>query len=131
MQIGEFATDYIEVRRDFDDWTPSSSASKLGRMSSADAGTEKMIGPSPEHYAAGDRHGHAEVGMHEHRLGGSQARLHDKQNGNGTDGLTGAPNGHVAAGDRHGQTEKGLHEYKPIDGHLGNKSKLSTVDENV
>lgn len=118
------------MRRDYDDWTPPSSASKLGRMASADGGSEKTMGPTPEHFAAGDRHGHPEVGMHEHRLAGSQAHLNGKPNGNDMSDLIGSPDGHVAAGARHGQSELGIHEYKSIDAHLRSKTRLSTVDEN-
>lgn len=42
-QIGEFATDYVEVRRDYTDWTPAYSDNAHGAP-----------------LAAGDRHGHAE-----------------------------------------------------------------------
>ncbi|KAK7058347.1 low affinity high capacity ammonium permease [Paramarasmius palmivorus] len=52
VEIGEFATDYIEVGRNFDDGFGK------GSSSSSDATT----GPGP--VAAGDRHGHAENELH-------------------------------------------------------------------
>lgn len=89
------------------------------------------MGAQAEHYAAGDRHGHAEVGMHENRQLASQTHLNGIPNGDSANGLNGAANGPVAAGDRHGQADVGIHEYKALDGHLLTKSKLSTVDEDA
>lgn len=51
MQIGEFASDYIELRREYTDAvTPFDAAS-----------TDKEEQTTHEHVAAGDRHGHAEL----------------------------------------------------------------------
>lgn len=49
LKIGEFANDYIEIRRDFLDWAPPVTPGGLG--SANDDDTRKG------HYAAGDRHG--------------------------------------------------------------------------
>ncbi|KAH8120481.1 ammonium transporter [Phellopilus nigrolimitatus] len=68
-QIGEFATDYIEVRRDFDDWTPPASVEKTWNLRSRVDGSDSKssIGLS-QHVAAGDRHGQPDVGLHhQHR----------------------------------------------------------------
>ncbi|KAI0045756.1 ammonium transporter [Auriscalpium vulgare] len=66
-QIGEFATDYIEVRRDYTDWTarPDISNEKLGGGSSTDTHSD------PHHpLVAGDRHGVPDTSVH----GGSHMR---------------------------------------------------------
>ncbi|TFK57562.1 ammonium transporter [Heliocybe sulcata] len=55
-EIGEFANDYIEVRRDFTDWTPAPAGSQ-GRKFSPSGETFN----SETHFAAGDRHGHTET----------------------------------------------------------------------
>lgn len=57
QQIGEFANDYIEVRRDYSDWTP------LGNAMSEQA-TEV---PTPDTYLYGDRHGHSDLQQEIHR----------------------------------------------------------------
>ncbi|KAI0271576.1 ammonium transporter [Gloeopeniophorella convolvens] len=56
-QIGEFATDYIEVRRDYMDWTarPGIPNEKIPKAAFDDS--ESVV-------AAGDRHGHLEIGPH-------------------------------------------------------------------
>ncbi|VDC01963.1 unnamed protein product [Peniophora sp. CBMAI 1063] len=60
-QIGEFATDYIEVRRDYTDWTAAPGVSDDSVPPAAKLGGEHA--DSDVHpVAAGDRHGHAELG---------------------------------------------------------------------
>ncbi|CCM06402.1 uncharacterized protein FIBRA_08662 [Fibroporia radiculosa] len=54
LQIGEFANDYIEVRRDYTDWTPA-----YARKAS-DTGSQAPL-------AAGDRHARPDWGPHDHR----------------------------------------------------------------
>lgn len=109
IQIGEFANDYIEVRRDFDDWTPPSSVEKSwadrqkeSRQSSADQDNETVIGDG--RVAAGDRHGHPDVEFSRHHqqehqnLRRSEMMMGEKSQVSrvqGDDRL-------VAAGDRHG-----------------------------
>ncbi|EPQ61029.1 ammonium transporter [Gloeophyllum trabeum ATCC 11539] len=63
VEIGEFANDYIEVRRDFSDWTPppahsSAHQNGLTKTSSSPADSEK-------HFAAGDRHGRPETSVYD------------------------------------------------------------------
>jgi len=53
-QIGEFANDYIEVRRDYTDWTPA----YKGAMGDSESDTIA---------AAGDRHARPETSLHESR----------------------------------------------------------------
>ncbi|KAJ3779757.1 ammonium transporter [Lentinula aff. detonsa] len=57
VEIGEFATDYIEIRRDFTDGLFMNSTN-----------------PSEQHVAAGDRHGRPDNALHQHST---------MQNGNG------------------------------------------------
>jgi len=53
-EIGEFANDYVEVRRDFLAWTLPANKSD-----------EKHLGTKTEmHVAAGDRHGQPDIGPH-------------------------------------------------------------------
>ncbi|KDQ54836.1 hypothetical protein JAAARDRAFT_350754 [Jaapia argillacea MUCL 33604] len=52
VDIGEFATDYIEVRRDYADWTPLGNVSNEKRDESVTSQT---------HLAAGDRHGRPDI----------------------------------------------------------------------
>lgn len=60
-QIGEFATDYIEVRRDYTDWTAAPGVSQDSVPQAAKpGGTHDDTDVHP--VAAGDRHGRAEVG---------------------------------------------------------------------
>ena len=60
-QIGEFATDYIEVRRDYTDWTAAPGISQDSVPHGAKLGAEHED-TDVHPVAAGDRHGHAEVG---------------------------------------------------------------------
>ncbi|KAI0076227.1 ammonium transporter [Panus rudis PR-1116 ss-1] len=69
VQIGEFATDYVEVRRDYTDWTPP-------------YGREHLSPPA----AAGDRHGRVELSASSF----NQDSQH-KQNGNGLDPISEKP----------------------------------------
>ncbi|OCH92724.1 ammonium transporter [Obba rivulosa] len=64
-EIGEFANDYIEVRRDYLDWTPN---------------YNKEESDSEIPLAAGDRHGRPEVGAHPPHLSATA------QNGSATGG---------------------------------------------
>ncbi|KAI5123739.1 hypothetical protein M0805_000332 [Coniferiporia weirii] len=66
-QIGEFANDYIEVRRDYDDWMLPASISKAwnGGPNGVDSGSDASTAPT-QHVAAGDRHGKPDVGLHQH-----------------------------------------------------------------
>ncbi|KAI0932668.1 hypothetical protein AcW1_000276 [Taiwanofungus camphoratus] len=97
-QIGEFANDYIEVRRDYDDWTP----------------LYKGAAESPAPLAAGGRHARPDTSA-------SWRRSRSAQRSRDGDATTGS-NGHLssisekangdakstvaqAAGDRHGLTE--------------------------
>ena len=62
-QLGEFANDYIEVRRDFDDWTPPAGVEKSWlRLRAGVTDSEPSV---QGHVAAGDRHGFTELGQHE------------------------------------------------------------------
>ncbi|RDB29040.1 Ammonium transporter MEP3 [Hypsizygus marmoreus] len=54
MEIGEFASDYIEIRRDFTDGAAPFDSTE---------GKREFFHP---HVAAGDRHGHAENGLTDH-----------------------------------------------------------------
>ncbi|TCD68825.1 hypothetical protein EIP91_009692 [Steccherinum ochraceum] len=65
VQIGEFATDYVEVRRDYTDWTPA---------------YDKDI-PAPA--VAGDRHGHPETSAYGHHLSHASHSQLPHANGNG------------------------------------------------
>lgn len=58
-QIGEFATDYIEVRRDYDDWTPPAAVEKSWKASN---GYESDTTRDTPIVAAGDRHGRPDLG---------------------------------------------------------------------
>ncbi|TFY56541.1 hypothetical protein EVG20_g8888 [Dentipellis fragilis] len=70
--IGEFATDYIEVRRDYTDWTAR-----------PDISNEK-IPEAPHPVAAGNRHGAPEVNVYGHTLAHAQDENgHAHANGNG------------------------------------------------
>jgi Amt family ammonium transporter len=93
-QIGEFANDYVEVRRDFTDWTPAPPRDE-----------HKLNGVTTHATAAGDRHGIPEVGPGVYELS-SQNR--QERNGSVVDsGFNGQANGGVA-GDRHGYPEAQL-----------------------
>ena len=50
-QIGEFANDYIEVRREYTDWTGAQTKSDEDRNVTAEV-----------HMVAGDRHGRPDIG---------------------------------------------------------------------
>jgi Amt family ammonium transporter len=65
QQIGEFANDYIEVRRDYSDWTA------LGKTMSEQA-TEV---PTPDTYLYGDRNGHPDLQQELHRRGKEEPPL--------------------------------------------------------
>lgn len=54
-KIGEFASDYIEIRRDFLDWAPPTTN-----------GYNVTDSQSTHIYAAGDRHGTVEHGVENH-----------------------------------------------------------------
>jgi len=72
-QIGEFANDYIEVRRDFTDWTPA-----------YDSETAQQAGLPPA--AAGDRHGRPETSAHKshpHKM----ERHHAQPTGDGSSSI--------------------------------------------
>ncbi|THV06109.1 ammonium transporter [Dendrothele bispora CBS 962.96] len=72
VEIGEFATDYIELRRNF---------------------TDGFAPDGPQHFAAGDRHGHAETGLHRESL---QANGRSKESSTGLSTVEEKPaNGHV------------------------------------
>lgn len=87
-QIGEFATDYIEVRRDYTDWTA---------RPNFDSGVAIPMDARPEAHhehshpvAAGVRHGKAEVGSsvetvqeNEHENNNEKDAHGHGQNGNG------------------------------------------------
>ncbi|KAF9243753.1 ammonium transporter [Melanogaster broomeanus] len=64
VEIGEFANDYIEVRRDFADWTAP-----------GDRVNEHLSVPTTHTYASGDRHGRPDVQQKVHRL-----RLEEESN---------------------------------------------------
>ncbi|KIJ38501.1 hypothetical protein M422DRAFT_210942 [Sphaerobolus stellatus SS14] len=71
-EIGEFANDYIEIRRDFLDWTAPSN------------GFKDSTGSKPAHaYAAGDRHGMPETDVHDHDAHRHPDESNEKTNGNG------------------------------------------------
>ncbi|KAI0639022.1 ammonium transporter [Trametes polyzona] len=79
-EIGEFATDYIEVRRDYLDWTPPYRVTAPGK---ADSDSDSPIG-------AGDRHGvpdvevtHAQDEVPMQRLDSVNSHAHPHANGNG------------------------------------------------
>ena len=57
VQIGEFVSDYVEVRRDYRDWTPPST--RMQRKDSESTGSETPT-------AAGDRHGQPDVLLQRH-----------------------------------------------------------------
>ncbi|KZT23799.1 ammonium transporter [Neolentinus lepideus HHB14362 ss-1] len=58
VEIGEFANDYIEVRRDFSDWTSPPAGSHVTESSPSGDTIN-----SETHFAAGDRHGHPETNI--------------------------------------------------------------------
>lgn len=73
MQIGEFASDYIEVRRDYLDWTPTYNG--------------KTDSESDSPTAAGDRHGVPDVEVtHAHSQNGVAMQQPNGKtvNGNGS-----------------------------------------------
>lgn len=78
-QIGEFVSDYVEVRRDFRDWTPAYERAPppmQRKPSGSDASSDGAL------TAAGDRHGQPDLGEHAPRgHGGAHA------NGKPQDGL--------------------------------------------
>jgi len=55
MEIGEFANDYIEVRREYTDWTGASTKSDGDKNITVET-----------HVAAGDRHGRPDIDPHTH-----------------------------------------------------------------
>ncbi|KAI0063179.1 ammonium transporter [Artomyces pyxidatus] len=59
VQIGEFASDYVEVCRDYTDWTPTGTSSE---KTLSDAGGEASHDIHP--VAAGDRHGVPDTSFH-------------------------------------------------------------------
>jgi len=67
-KIGEFATDYIEVRRDFTDWTtrPDRHVRKIPIPDSSENIRMSVISAHP--VAAGDRHGKPDADMRNDRL---------------------------------------------------------------
>ena len=58
-QIGEFVSDYVEVRRDYRDWTPAYDRAHLHHG----AGGGSQTGSSTP-TAAGDRHGQPDIARH-------------------------------------------------------------------
>lgn len=90
-QIGEFANDYVEVRRDFTDWTPAPTRSDSNK---------KTWSAIDEQVAAGDRHGAPDTGINTFDLRNRAARPTDSSS-----------DGHVAAGDRHGNPDTGPTTY--------------------
>ena len=70
-QIGEFATDYVEVRRDYTDWTPV---------------YDKDM-PAPP--TAGDRHGHPETSVLGPHLSHASHSQLESALMNGTEGAPG------------------------------------------
>lgn len=63
VQIGEFATDYIEVRRDYDDWTPPAAVEKSWK---ANGGYDSDATNHAVPVAAGDRHGRPDLSADHH-----------------------------------------------------------------
>jgi hypothetical protein len=111
-QIGEFANDYVEVRRDFTDWTPSPSGGKdaEGRWDSRDTPMTRVesahtsgngTATAGAGMAAGDRHGVPDVGPDQYErsgAGGGPARTGDPEKA----ARHSADSGRATAGNRHG-----------------------------
>lgn len=67
-QIGEFVSDYVEVRRDYRDWTPAyHRPAALGKNEGSESGTSTPT-------AAGDRHGQPDVARHHSPAGQRTAK---------------------------------------------------------
>ncbi|KZT67603.1 ammonium transporter [Daedalea quercina L-15889] len=102
-QIGEFATDYIEVRRHYSDWTPS--VDRKGSDTKASETDSRMP------LAAGDRHARPDLSIERPKDGRSPSG--ERSTGGSLDGLRwgrrSADEGreHFTAGDRHAGTELG------------------------
>ncbi|KAI0338347.1 ammonium transporter [Trametopsis cervina] len=69
VQLGEFVTDYVEVRRDFRDWTPAYDGAmpihtKGDGSSDTNSSESRTAQPSPP--AAGDRHGQPDLQQPSH-----------------------------------------------------------------
>ena len=75
MQIGEFVSDYVEVRRDYRDWTPD--YQRHGARDGSDTGASTPT-------AAGDRHGQPELGGGRHHSPVSMDRSKSTSDGLGT-----------------------------------------------
>lgn len=57
-QLGEFVTDYVEVRRDYRDWTPAyNDAVPVRATKDGISESTSSTADSPPPAAAGDRHG--------------------------------------------------------------------------
>lgn len=82
LQIGEFVSDYVEVRRDYRDWTPAYERPMVtkGEISTSESGSNT---PS----AGGDRHGQPDVVMNSLTNGNGVTHA----NGNGVPHTNGAP----------------------------------------
>lgn len=115
-QIGEFANDYVEVRRDFTDWTPEPQGMKpAGRWDSSEGPTASVhthhTHADGTGMVAGDRHGAPDVGPdeYEERGAGRDRRAHVDEEKAGTAQSRDPSNTtHVGiAGDRHGGPESG------------------------
>jgi hypothetical protein len=112
-QIGEFANDYVEVRRDFTDWTPEPGGGKsASRWDSEDGPTTHVgtvnsrSGSTHGGMTAGDRHGVPDRGPDEHEHGRATDRgrplqpeteKHRAPNATESNGAS-----EIIAGDRHG-----------------------------
>jgi Amt family ammonium transporter len=114
-QIGEFANDYVEVRRDFTDWTPEPSGIKSSGRWDSEEGPMTHVGTAHSQdghiaVAAGGRHGVPDFGPDEqehegaHRDRGRPAQSDLEKRGARQSNETGEHSGstRITAGDRHG-----------------------------
>jgi Amt family ammonium transporter len=124
-QIGEFANDYVEVRREFTDWTPAPSGGPkdVERWDSDERPSAHVQPAGGGGAATGDRHGVPDTGAHSYEMGGvgghrDKPRDADKpgrREGSSATHVDGNANGnaggHVAAGGRHGRPDFGPEQY--------------------
>lgn len=116
-QIGEFATDYIEVRRNYTDWTPPAD----GKPECSDTKVSETDSHTP--FAAGDRHARPDLSV-----SSRPSRDRSGSVGRGRDPDEGRE--HFAAGDRHGGTELDVRRSRSR-GRAGSRPELAPISEKV
>lgn len=126
-QIGEFATDYIEVRRNYTDWTPP-----VDRK-----GSDTKVSETDSHtpFAAGDRHARPDLSMSSSRRASRERERSASVDRGGEGVLWGRKDSdegreHFAAGDRHGATELDVHRSRSR-GRPGARPELASISEKV